>query len=89
MSKSIRVVALVLCFAFVLASVPILNSAEKKPVRLSLALFVNQPVQTLTAAFPFLSFLFARDAKLSPVIAGKSIVRPTGDVTIGKPGSGD
>ena len=89
MSKSLKAIALLLCVSFVVFAVPMLNSAEKKPVRLSLALFVNQPVQLLTTAIPFLNVLFGTESKLAPVVAGKSIVRPTGDTSIGRPGSGD
>ncbi len=89
MPKTFKAAAVVLSLAFVLAAVPTLNSAPIKPVKLSLALFLNQPIQTLSAAFPFLSVFFARDGRLAPVSAGKSIVKPTDSVSIGKPGSGD
>jgi hypothetical protein len=89
MKKSFKATAVLLCLAFVLVTVPSLNSAVKNPLKLSLALFLNQPVQTLTAAFPFLNIFFGRDGKLAPVISGKSIVKPTDSANIGRPGSGD
>jgi hypothetical protein len=89
MSKSFKAAAVLLCLAFVLVTVPTLNSADKKPLRLSLALFLNQPVQTLTAAFPFMNMFFGKDGKLAPNISGKSIVKPTDVIAILKPGTGD
>lgn len=89
MSKSFKAAAVLLCLTFVLVTVPALNSAEKKPLKLSLALFLNQPVQTLTAAFPFMNIFFGKDGKLTPGISGKSIVKPTDTIQIGKPGTGD
>jgi hypothetical protein len=89
MSKSFKAAAVLLCLAFMLVSVPALNSADKRPLRLSLALFLNQPVQTLTAAFPFMNIFFGKEGKLTPVISGKSIVKPTDVIAILKPGSGD
>jgi hypothetical protein len=89
MSKSFKAAAVLLCLAFVLVTVPTLNSAEKRPLRLSLALFLNQPVQTLTAAFPFMNMFFGKEGRLAPAISGKSIVKPTDTIQIGKPGTGD
>jgi hypothetical protein len=89
MSKFFKAAAVLLCFAFVLIAVPTLNSAVQKPMRPSLALFLNQPVQTLTAAMPFLNIFYGKDMKATKVFTGKMIVRPTTDVSIGRPGSGD
>ena len=89
MSKLFKPAAVILCLAFVLVAVPTLNSAPKQPLKLSLALFLNQPIQTLTAAFPFLSVFFGTSGKLAPATSGKSIVRPTDSINIGKPGTGD
>ena len=89
MPKSFKAAAVILVLAFALATVPTLNSAPAKPLKLSLAMFLNQPIQTLTAAFPFLSAFFGHSGKLAPVINGKSIVRPTDTINIGRPGTGD
>ena len=89
MSKFFKPAAVLLCLAFVLVTVPMLNSAEKKPLKLSLALFLNQPVQTFTAAFPFMNVFFGKETKLAPVISGKSFVKPTDVIAILKPGTGD
>jgi len=89
MPKSFKAAAVILVLAFALVTVPTLNSAPKQPLKLSLAIFLNNPIQTLTAAFPFLSFFFGSNSKLAPVISGKSIVRPTDTITINKPGTGD
>ena len=89
MPKSFKTIAVILVLAFALATVPTLNSAPTKPLKLSLAMFLNQPIQTLTAAFPFLSVFFGQSGKLAPVVSGKSIVRPTDSIVINKPGTGD
>jgi len=89
MKKStLKVVALLLCFGFLLTAVPSLNAIEKKAVKLNLNPTV---IKSLTTLFPWLATLLAggSKAKLSTLPSFRGIVKPTGDAPIGKPGTGN
>jgi len=81
-----KLVALTLCSVFLLLTVPSLNFAEKKATKAASILLMNQPVQLLTTMFPFLNPIFVGTKAKGPSLG---IVRPTGDISIGRPGIGD
>lgn len=88
MKKShFKAVAVVLCFAFVLMTVPSLN-AEKKAAKIDLRLLIKQPGLLLSYLFPFMSDN-GRSVAVSKSTPSYSKVRPTGDVPIAKPGTQD
>jgi len=84
----VKAAALLVCFGFLLMTVPGLNAVEKKAVKLNLKPAV---IQTLTSLFPWLAALLGGKAKSKAPAYSYSggIVKPTGDAPIGKPGSGD
>ena len=89
MKKSLlKPVAVLLCFGFLLMAVPSLNSAEKKTAKLNLKLAITQSVISL---FPWLGALIGSGfkTKSSTIPSFGGIVKPTGDGSIGKPGTGD
>jgi hypothetical protein len=88
MKKSfIKTVAVVLCLGFFLTAVPNLNFAAKKTSKISLSALLAQPVQLITTLFPFLNSLFDGGSKEISATIGK--VKPPGDISIGRPGTGD
>jgi hypothetical protein len=88
MKKShFKAVAVVLCFAFVLMTVPSLN-AEKKAAKIDLRLLIKQPGLLLSYLFPFLSDN-GRSVSVSKGSPSKSRVKPTGDSPSPRPGTQD
>jgi hypothetical protein len=88
MKKShFKAVAVVLCFAFVLMTVPSLN-AEKKAAKIDLRLLIKQPGVLLSYLFPFLSDN-GRSVSVSKSAPSYSKVRPTGDSPSPRPGTQD
>ena len=88
MKKShFKAVAGVLCFAFILMTVPSLN-AEKKSAKIDFRLLIKQPGLLLSYLFPFLSDN-GRSVAVSKSAPGISKVKPTGDVPIARPGTQD
>ncbi len=90
MKSSIKQFAVViLCLGFVLTVVPAMNSAEHKAGKTSLVQIVKLPTLLVPSLLPFNGMLdspvIAAPAKNSP----KGSVRPTDDILIPKPGTGD
>jgi hypothetical protein len=85
-----KTVAVVLCFAFLLLAVPSLNFAEKT-TKFDFKTLLKVPVNLFNSLVPFISSIFTPATKEAyqsgNSFAGK--VRPTGDSSIGKPGTGD
>lgn len=81
-----KAVAVLLCFGFVLMTVPSLN-AEKKAVKIDFRLLIKQPSLLISYLFPFLGDNGTR------VIVSKapsfSKVKPTGDSPSPRPGTQD
>jgi hypothetical protein len=78
----LKAVAVVLCFAFVLMTVPSLR-AEKKAAKIDFRLLIKQPRLLLSYLLPFLS-----DNGTNVTVSkarSYSKVKPTGDVPIAKP----
>jgi hypothetical protein len=81
----LKAVAVVLCFAFVLMTVPSLR-AEKKAAKIDFRLLIKQPRLLISYLLPFLS----DNGKVSvPKAPSYSKVKPTGDVPIAKPSTQD
>jgi hypothetical protein len=92
MKKSyLKAVAVILCFGFLLMAVPNLNSAEKKAGKLGLLPIISQPGLLMNSLFPWLNPIFDHGSKPADTknVPGHGIVRPTDDVSIVKPGTGD
>jgi len=81
-----KAVAVVLCFAFVMMTVPSLK-AEKKAAKIDFRLLIKQPRLLISYLLPFLS---DNGTKVSvPKAPSYSKVKPTGDVPIAKPSGQD
>jgi hypothetical protein len=86
----LKPVSILLCFAFILLAVPALNSAERKAPKSSLIVLINQPVQMLTSLFPALTAFFRSGSRgQESSLSSGATVRPTGDISIGRPGGRD
>ncbi len=81
-----KAVAVVLCFAFVLMTVPGLR-AEKKAAKIDFRLLIKQPRLLLSYLLPFLGDNGTK-ASISKA-PSFSKVKPTGDVPIAKPSGQD
>jgi hypothetical protein len=93
MNKSIvrKSVAALLCLGFILVAVPMMNSAEKKAPKVGIVQLVRLPSLLISSAFPYLSSIIDVSSLTSTIArtptSGK--VRPTDDIQIPKPGTGD
>lgn len=88
MKKShLKVVAVVLCFAFILMTVPSLN-AEKKAAKIDLRLLIKQPGILISYLFPFLGNS-GRGVIVSKGSSSGARVKPTGDSPSPRPGTQD
>jgi len=84
-----KAVAVVLCFAFVLMTVPNLN-AQKKAAKIDFRLLIKQPGLLFSYLFPFLSDngRSVSVSKSGPTYS-KSRVKPTGDAPSARPSTQD
>ena len=91
MKKLLKPVAVLLCLGAILLAVPNQNFAAKKGTYSSFTALINQPVQFITSLFPFLNPIFVSGSNDYIAKAKNPIgrVRPTGDIDIGRPGSGN
>jgi hypothetical protein len=74
-----KTVALALCLVFVGISAFGLFAAEKRVSKIDARLLLQRPVQFLISVFPALGSVFS----------SSTIVKPTGELTSGRPSTGD
>lgn len=85
-----KAVALALCLVFVGISASGLFAAEKRVSKIDARLLLQRPVQFLISVFPALGSVF--NSRKTPINSGSgssSIVKPTGELVIGRPSTGD
>jgi hypothetical protein len=85
-----KAVALALCLVFVGISASGLFAAEKRVSKIDARLLLQRPVQFLISIFPALGSVF--NVRRTPINSGdssSSVVKPTGDLVIGRPSTGD
>ncbi len=85
-----KAVALALCLVFIGVSAAGLFAAEKRVSKIDARLLLQRPVQFLISVFPALGSVF--NLRKTPINSGdssSSIVKPTGDLVIGRPSTGD
>ena len=84
------VVAL-LCLGFILVAVPAMNSAEKKASKIGVIQIVKFPSLLVSSAFPYLGSIVDFGSVSATPDRGPNggKVRPTDDIQIPKPGSGN
>ncbi len=85
-----KAVALALCLVFVGISASGLFAAEKRVSRVDARLLLQRPFQFLISVFPALGSVF--NINKTPLNTGNnsgSIVKPTGDLVIARPSTGD
>jgi hypothetical protein len=88
----VRTVALVVCLVFIGSMGSGLIAAEKRIVKTDFRLLWDRPIQFLISVFPSFSSIFATRGKqiLSSENANlSSSVKPTGELTTGRPSVGD
>ena len=86
-----KTVVALLCLGFILMAVPAMNSAEKKASKVGVIQIVKLPSLLLSSAFPYLGSIVDLGS-VSATPAGdpsNGKVRPTDDIQIPKPGSGN
>jgi hypothetical protein len=85
-----KAVALALCLVFVGISASGLLAAEKRVSKIDVRLLFQRPVQFLISVFPALGSVFSiHKRQIGSVDTSSSIVKPTGDLVIGRPSTGD
>ena len=93
MNKSIvrKSVVALLCLGFILVAVPTMNSAERKVPKVSIIQLVKLPSLLISSAFPYLgSIVDVGTVSATPAKGPNSgKVKPTDDIQIPKPSSGD
>ncbi len=85
-----KAVALALCLVFVGVSASGLFAADKRVSKIDARLLLQRPVQFLISVFPALGSIF--NVRRTPANSGDSsspVVKPTGDLVIGRPSTGD
>jgi hypothetical protein len=85
-----KTVALALCLVFVGISVSGLFAAEKRVSKIDARLLLQRPLQFLISVFPALGSVF--NPRKTSIVSGdssSSIIKPTGDLVIGRPSTGD
>jgi hypothetical protein len=86
-----KTIVALLCLGFILAAVPAMNSAEKKAPKISAIQIVKFPSLLVSSAFPYRGSIVDLGS-VSATPAGdpsNGKVRPTEDIQIPKPGSGN
>jgi hypothetical protein len=88
----VKTVALVVCLAFVGIAGSGLFAAERGVSKVDVRLLFQKPIQFLISIFPGFDSIFS--FKRSQVLTAGSttssgIVKPTGDLVIGRPSTGD
>lgn len=86
-----KTVAVLVCLTFIAVFVPALNSSEKKATKFSLNTILTQPLLLLSSLFPSLNIYVEDESRQIVATSTASLkkVRPTGDMSIGRPGTGD
>ena len=85
-----KTVALALCLVFVGISASGLFAAEKRVSKIDARLLLQRPVQFLISVFPALGSVFnVHKKQIGTVDSSSAIVKPTGDLVIGRPSTGD
>lgn len=85
-----KAVALALCLVFVGVSASGLFAAEKRVSKIDVRLLLQRPYQFLISVFPALGSVF--NPSKTPLNSGNSsssVVKPTGDLVIARPSTGD
>ena len=88
----VRTVALVVCLVFIGLSASGLFAADKKSSRIDARLLLRKPIQFLVSIFPGFDSIFNIHKKqiLSGSDSGSTgTVKPTGEITLGRPSTGD
>ena len=84
----VKAVALALCLVFVGVSASGLFAAEKRVTKIDARLLLQRPFQFLISIFPALGSVFGPNK--TPLSSGNSsVVKPTGDLVIARPSTGD
>ena len=84
-----KAVALALCLVFVGISASGLFAAEKRVSKIDARLLLQRPFQFLISVFPALGSAFTPNKQLNSGNSSSSIVKPTGDLVIARPSTGD
>ena len=87
-SFTAKAVAIVLCFVFVGITASGLFAAEKRTSKVDARLLFQRPVQFLITIFPALGNIFIGQKKHANS-SSSSVIKPTGDLVIGRPSTGD
>lgn len=82
-----RAAALALCFVFVGITASGMLAAEKRSAKLDGRLFLQRPVHFLVSIFPGLGSILISQKKIAT--PSSSVIKPTGDLVIGRPSTGD
>jgi|WetSurMetagenome_2_1015567.scaffolds.fasta_scaffold18108_2 hypothetical protein len=88
----VKTMALVVCLAFIGVAGSGLFAAERNVSKVDFRFLFQKPIQFLISIFPSFDSIFG--AKKNQVLAGSTatssgIVKPTGDLVIGRPSVGD
>jgi hypothetical protein len=88
----IKSVAIVLCLAFIGIAGSGLFAAERSTSRIDVRLLFQKPIQFLISVFPGFNSIFSskkRQVVTTSTPTSSGIVKPTGDLLIGRPSTGD
>jgi len=88
----VRTVALVVCLVFIGLSASGLFAADKKSSRVDARLLLRKPIQFLVSILPIFDSFFNIHKK--QIFSGNDssstgTVKPTGEITLGRPSTGD
>ena len=85
--KSLKVAAILVMVCFVLVMTPVLNSAEKRPVKVNILSILRQPLMLIASMLhilpPFIDEgqVIENPKEITPeAIAARTAIKPTGDV---------
>jgi hypothetical protein len=86
----VKTVALALCLVFIGISASGLFAADKRVSKFDVRLLLQRPVQFLVSFFPALNSIFNIQKKqINSGTDSSNIVKPTGELVIGRPSTGD
>lgn len=94
--KSLKVAAILVMVCFVLVMTPVLNSAEKRPVKLNILSILRQPLMLIASMLHILppvideGQVIENPKAITPeAIAARTAIKPTADGVIIPPASKD
>ena len=94
--KSLKVAAILVMVCFVLVMTPVLNSAEKRPVKVNILSILRQPLMLIASMLHILppvideGQVIENQTEISPeALAARKVIKPTADGIIVPPAGKD